>query len=423
MCSLSLTGSLWMGLIAPANGQVVPDDTLPQGTIATPEGTRFRIEGGTRAGSNLFHSFQEFSVPAGFEALFDNSLDVENIFSRVTGDGISAIDGTIGANGTANLFLINPNGIVFGTNARLNIGGSFLGTTADSVVFQDGSFFSATAPGSTPLLTVSVPVGVQFNRPSSPTTGEIRVEGSGNIQFVSSDGVATLGTGTVPSAGGEISLNATESPEDFEVNISGTLQGLSVNSGETLALVGRGITVSGGTLRTEGGNVALGSVFAGFVGLNFAESLPLSYGAIADFQDIRLEAAAAIDTSSQSTVSGSIQLQGRQVILGDGSIIFARLLGEEMLPSTGDIVVSVNASERVELSGISPFDDNLGDRQASVLIAGTTVPTDSQSINIVTGDLALLDGGVISSNTIGFGSGRAGSIFVTASGDCQMWLE
>ncbi|MBD2775960.1 filamentous hemagglutinin N-terminal domain-containing protein [Iningainema tapete] len=126
---------LVVGAIANQNGakaQIIPDKTLPVNSISTPGCQNCTIEGGTQVGKNLFHSFEQFSIPTNGRAYFNNNTDVVNIISRVTGLSASIIDGLIQANGKANVFLINPHGIIFSQGAALNIGGSFLGTTASA---------------------------------------------------------------------------------------------------------------------------------------------------------------------------------------------------------------------------------------------------------------------------------------------------
>jgi filamentous hemagglutinin family protein len=145
------------------------------------------IRGGARRGANLFHSFREFNVSEGRAAYFINPPGVENILSRVTGTNPSSILGGLGVRGNANLFLINPNGIIFGQNAFLDIKGSFVATTASSIHFADGRQFSATAPQTTPLLTVSVPVGLQFGMAQIIVSESVELSGeSANSEFPSS---------------------------------------------------------------------------------------------------------------------------------------------------------------------------------------------------------------------------------------------
>ena len=159
-----------------ALAQLIPDDTLGAERSLVNSGVEIKgepadlIEGGAIRGSNLFHSFQEFNVEALQRVYFNNPSAIENILTRVTGENISNILGTLGVDGAANLFLLNPNGIVFGANARLDINGSFFATTAESIVFEEFDF-STSNPTAPPLLTINRPIGLRIGE----TPGEIVV--------------------------------------------------------------------------------------------------------------------------------------------------------------------------------------------------------------------------------------------------------
>jgi filamentous hemagglutinin family protein len=94
-------------------------------------------------------------VGEGRGAYFANPTGIENILTRVTGGNASNIFGRLGVLGGANLFLLNPNGIVFGPNASLDIQGSFLATTAERIQLGDSGYFSAAQPQTSSLLSVS----------------------------------------------------------------------------------------------------------------------------------------------------------------------------------------------------------------------------------------------------------------------------
>jgi filamentous hemagglutinin family protein len=148
---------------------VLPDATLGAETSTVTPDMVIRgvlsdlIEGGATRGSNLFHSFERFTIDAGRGVYFANPAGIENILSRVTGNSRSDIFGRLGVLGNANLFLLNPNGIVFGPNADLDITGSFTATTANAIQLGDRGFFSATQPQQSSLLAVA-PGALLYNQ-------------------------------------------------------------------------------------------------------------------------------------------------------------------------------------------------------------------------------------------------------------------
>ncbi|WP_204103082.1 MULTISPECIES: filamentous hemagglutinin N-terminal domain-containing protein [Spirulina sp. CCY15215] len=206
-----------------AQAQIVPDGTLGGESSQLNPNVDLNgqwvdlIEGGAIRGSNLFHSFLEFNVNNGQGAYFANPADILNIFSRVTGGNPSQILGTLGVNGNANLFLLNPHGILFGPNARLDIRGSFVGTTADSFVFGNGLEYSAIAPGSpSPLLTVNITPGLQYGSNAGQITNRGILETGGDLLLAGGN----LDLQGQLQAGGNLTLRALDTLKIRDSDVS-----------------------------------------------------------------------------------------------------------------------------------------------------------------------------------------------------------
>ena len=349
-----------------AQAQIASDNTLS--TEVKRSANVWEIKGGSKADSNLFHSFSEFSVPNGNTAFFNNAMDIGNIISRVTGGSISNIDGLIKANGNANLILINPSGINFGSNASLELGGSFFGSTANSVVFEDGTTFSATDTEETPLLTVTVPVGLQMGQNS----GAINVSGNGHNLSVAEPLFSPITLGTPP--------------------------GLQVKSGQTLGLVGKELVFDGGAIAASGGRIELGSVAQGTVSITEGK---LGYENVSALENITMRSQSLADASGTPTIAGgSIQVQGQELSLESGSLL---LVQNQTATAAGTI--EVNTTEAVKVSGT-----NASGMIRSSLTNETLGAGRGGDIKITTGNVTLDGGATIVAKTLSPGAARGGDV-------------
>lgn len=337
----------------PAHAQITPDITLPINSMVPTGCSVCSITGGTLTNNQktLFHSFQEFSVPTGGAALFQHDSSLTTIITRVTGELPSHIDGAIAAQGNADLFLLNPNGIIFGPNAVLQVPGSFIATSADSIVWSNDSIFSATDPNPPPLLTVNTPIGLYLGT----TPGEIRVEGPGNFPP--------------------------------------TRPGLSIDPGHTLAFVGGTITVNGGTLSAPAGRLDMGSATQGTVGLTpIAQGFDLEYTTVQSLGVIHLDQGALLNTSGGG--GGEIDLQGQTVLVEDGSQILAITLGSG---SGGDIRVTATDSFTVQGAAANG--------QISRVSADTYADGMGGNLVVDTQRLRVRDRALLTTSTLGSGTG------------------
>lgn len=412
-----------------ANAQITPDGTTS--TTVNVDGDRVEINDGDIAGDNLFHSFQDFSVPNGGEASFKNPDTIENIFSRVTGGNISNINGLINANSSANLFLLNPAGIIFGEGARLDIGGSFYGSTADSILFPDDVEFSA-SNFNPPVLTINAPIGLGFR----DNPGEI--------------------------------VNRSQVTDDTGENSIG----LRVIEDRTLALIGGDISIEGGLITVPGGRIELGSVAENStVSLTPIETgFDVGYEEVANFRDLNLSAAASVWTNNSSTAdievrggnlnftenstiginpnfegqAGDININASESLaldadVGFTEVIFSRVSGEATAEN-GSINIDtpqLNITGAAQIGATNDFGNILGvdiNINASEIILENPLVTEGfpaitnqvfeegtgngGNITISTDTLTLNDGGQIGTGT--FGPGNSGDLIVDASQSIEL---
>jgi filamentous hemagglutinin family protein len=229
---LSSTSAAQAQIYQPSNRVPVADNTL--GTQVTGANNNFTVNGGLTRGSSILHSFQDFSVPTGGSATFTTGVGTQAVVSRVTGNLSSDINGIINTQG-ANFFLINPNGVVFGPNAQLNVGGSFVATTANSAILNDGNgttyTFGTRNITDAPLLSINQNVGLNVTRlnfleNSAPITNYANLQTNNPSQYIGLiGGDITLdagdGKGNIVAPGGRVDIGGLRSAGTVAVNGEG----------------------------------------------------------------------------------------------------------------------------------------------------------------------------------------------------------
>jgi filamentous hemagglutinin family protein len=383
--------------VMPCYADIQPDNTVGTQVNTDTQAQVYQISGGSSIDRNLLHSFLNFSVETGWTAQFQlpSNTNILNIIARVTGADVSNINGTLAVDNLGNpvsLFLINPNGIIFGPNAALNLSGSFIASTAESVAFSSGYRFSAKDPASlAPVLTLGVPVGLQFGSNPAPIVGQFTEPGSG--LFLASENQ------TLALVGGDVSLQGYPPENPFDIpSIIAAFDGRL-----EIASVGEGSTVRLNSLNDQQGWV-------------------LDFSGIQNFKDIKIENDLILGGGFSD-----IFLHGRQIRLSDG----VQLSG----PVDSGLqrgLVSINASDLLELknSNISSFTSSSiaqGDIRiqaknlfltSSIINAGTDSEevndiSQAGSITIQSDQIFLDQNSIISTNSVS--SALAGKIKINTN--------
>lgn len=339
IASSVLLGSLPISVQA----QIIPDGTTP--TTPAVCAAVCEITGGTRTGENLFHSFSQFNIDANQQVTF-NDPGVTNIITRITGGNPSNIFGALEVSGDANLFLINPQGIIFGPTATVNMSGSFVATTANAIQFENQGSFSVTPANNPELLTVN-PSAFLFNQIASLSPPAIEVRDS-FIFLPDGQSLILLG-GNVNVSGGEFNFEQLVAPSgriELASAVGTGTVGLNNINGKDLSLSFPS-DISRGDVTIGGGDPLVSSGVFVFVAGNGTGSFAINA------RNINLDGAyiqAGTQPSAESTANepGSITLDATGAI----SLIGSSLVNQSLSDAEG------NAGD-IQLRAASVLLDNL----------------------------------------------------------------
>ncbi|MGI0494463.1 filamentous hemagglutinin N-terminal domain-containing protein [Alkalinema pantanalense CENA528] len=364
-----------------AQSLIVPDDTLGTQNSELPPVLQSPalniITSGAIRGNNLFHSFREFNVGEGSSAYFLINSSVRNVLTRVTGNNPSEVLGRLGTflflgnqpvPSNANFFLVNPNGVIFGPNSSLDIGGSVVVTTANALQFPNGELFSASLP--------TVPSQLLTVDPSALWYGTINAQNQGIIvksSFLDLDGLI------------------------------GQTSGLQTNLNRSLVLSGGEVVIENGILKAPSGNIQVAGLSQeGIVDLNYEGSnISITPDSNLMRADIAILKDSKIHIFGEEDISGgSILIYGNKIFVSDSFLSISRDSGNGDL---GNIKINSTEGVLINKSSIVASLPNLTEGNAgSILLKG-------RNISLIGSSIASS-----SSSFSGNGKGNAGNIEMIA---------
>ena len=447
--------ALSLAPVIEAKAQLIPDNTLgKENSLVTPTNLLQRIDGGAIRGSNLFHSFKEFNVDNGKSVYFSNPTAIQNILTRVTGKNASAIFGKLGVLGNANLFLINPNGIIFGENASLDISGSFSATTSSSILFDNGFEFSTNNLQAPPLLTVNITPGLQYPRSqqgdisskANLTVGkdlnligkninlagnlragrDLNLKAENNLQIRDSSEIPFIA-----DASNNFLLKATETIDIFALNHpdSGLFSGNDLILQSSNPVLGDARYFSGGNFRVEQLDGSLGNLESPNDPIIRASG-DVSFESY-DGASLHILAGGSVNITGDVTITGTDDENGLQekVILSNGEELDIDGKNQatldiraginltddvtEIIPENGEFIPIIPNTEAVKSSSDIVLEGNIQVDEPDGLVFITNQY--NPNANLSGGNIQIQGNIETSSN-----SGNAGTIIVDASGNLEI---
>ena len=434
------TAILLCGIAGNAHAQVITDGSL--GPRVTLTGPNFQVfpSLGRSSGQNLFHSFSTLTIRSGQSVQFFVDANTRNVISRVTGGVPSTIDGQIrNAVQNVNLFLINPNGIVFGPTASLNVAGSFYASTSDYVMFNDGSRFnSLPRAGVAEEFPIATPSGFGFLGQVTDIAlngAQLRVnEGNalglygGNLRMTNSGtrvSVVSAPSGAVAlvaAGAGEVGLDGrftSGAPVGRLELLGGTL--VAVNEGVKNTGSGR-LVIRGGdvfidhsrvlsqTKNGNGGEIDIEASSLLWLNKGEVNAVTTGKGNAANVKiratDVLLEDASLVDTSCDP---GCTSGRGGELVISASRSLIAR---NDAINSPLFVVSNTfggGATGRVTINTPSMLLAGNSSVQAVTVAAGS-----SSGLTLNVGSLTLTGGAQVDTSSRGAGAG--GALTVNASG-------
>jgi len=379
-------GTAPSALQAPVVTNIAPDaGKLSLGTQVMQAGNVHTIDGGTRAGNNLFHSFSRFDLGQGDFARWAHSAgdptSVQNVVNRVTGGDPSRIFGTIDSTAlpNADFFFINPAGIVFGEGAQVNVPAAAYFSTAHELRFADGPVFTVATPGGS-TFSVANPVAFGF----VGAAGDIAVTGSGSGNLAAGPANLSLSAANVALLGATI-----EAPSIRVAAVGSKAASVPLSGPLGTARAGRIDLLSATRLTARGGGIQLAG---GAITLHDAAVLAADGGGIViDLTGPLLMDGARIDSRTLGLVPG---VRGGDIRVTAGSI---RLINDSSIAATA--LGSTGDAGRIAILGLPGARARLTVDSGSSIRSDTVGSGQAGTIAIEVDTVELRGGGVISSDS------------------------
>lgn len=401
------------------NSSIVPNgvqNTTLTGNMTIPASS------GKQLGGNLFHSFSAFNINTGQSATFTNTGaapgSISNVLGRVTGNTGSSIDGLLKSTiANADVYLINPNGITFGSHASIDVPGAFHAGTANSINLSDGKQFNASKADDA-LLTSSSPAAFGFLANTPSNNGTITVDGAQlNVKTSKTLDLAAgkldiKNNAKLEAPAGEIRLVALKGQGSVSVQLDSDGKTPLPTATPSADSAGN-ITVSNSTVSSDGNGGGRAALWGDTISLGngskvTASNTGLNNAGLAQGIEIR---ANNLSLKNQSAISANARNSGNA---GEVSIKSTALTIEDGSKLSSDASAQGNAGKITVTAGQMTIDGKNNAGTTGIFSDALTLSQGHAGIITVNTDtLNILNRGQIASNT--FALGKAGDIEITAN--------